>query len=178
MAWIWWGQGAAATRTQEVAVGTANINDTAETQLALWEKQRIKQRGGFKHGLRLRWGEALTETGWQSVVWEKMGSGFILSPWYECKWVYNPRKEGGRMSALRAIDQREWLKTCAELKAEQHKYGEQRPPRLWQTGMCAWWVEQCPPKTGEREKQVRDPGWDQLTGTNRDRFCFLLLGGK
>ena len=43
-------------------MGTANINDTTETQLALWEKQRRKQRGGFKRGLWLRWGEALTET--------------------------------------------------------------------------------------------------------------------
>ena len=113
--------------------------------------------------------------GLQRAFWY---SGFILSPWYECKWVYNPSKEGGRMSALRAIDQREWLKTCAELKAEQHKYGEKRPPSLRPTGIYAWWVEQGPPKTGEREKQVRDPGWDQLTGTNRDGFCFLLLGGK
>lgn len=89
-------------------------------------------------------------------------------------------KEAGRMKALRAIGQRERLRTCEELKAEQHKYGEKRPPRLQQTSMCAWWVEQkeCPPKNREREKQVRDPEWDQLTGSNRDGVCFLLLGGK
>ena len=49
-------------------MGTASIN-TAQ-QLALWGKQRREHReGGFKRGLRVRWGEALTEREDGRPVW-------------------------------------------------------------------------------------------------------------
>ena len=50
-------------------------------QLALWGKQSRKQReGGFKRGLRVRWGEALTEREDGKQVWS--GDKWCLVPFW------------------------------------------------------------------------------------------------
>ena len=85
-------------------------------------------------------------------------------------------KEAGRIKALRAIDQRERLRTCEELKAEQHKYGEKSPPRLQQTSMCAWWVQQSVhQKTGREKNKSEIPSGTSWQAATETVFVFSSL---